>query len=111
MGPDVAILLMLVLMITKDLPSSPRSPPHEFLSRCKFSTLTNRQPMVMIEFYLRSHAFRNGRKNTNSGDKNRTHDFRTSRCTGYLLDHSGKEILVTRIELTTYALAGVQVTY
>ena len=26
-------------------------------------------------------------------DKNRTHDFRTSRCAGYLLDHSGDDVL------------------
>ena len=39
--------------------------------------------------YSRSHAFRYGRKNTNSGDKHRTHDFRTSRSAGYQLDHSG----------------------
>ena len=38
-----------------------------------------------------SHAFRYGRKNPNSGDNNRTYDFRTSRCAGYLLDHSGDE--------------------
>ena len=35
---------------TKDLPTSPRfTPPYKFLSRCKFSTPTTRQPMV--EFY------------------------------------------------------------
>ena len=64
-----------------------------FLSRCKFSTLTTRQPMV--EFYLltfprfplrkKEHKFYLG--------KNRTHDFRTSRCAAYLLDHSGDELL------------------
>ena len=34
-----------------------------------------------------NNAFRYGRKNTHPGDKNRTHDFRTRSCTGYLLDH------------------------
>ena len=38
--------------------------------------------------YSRSHALRYGRKNTNFGDENRPHDFRTSRCAGYLIDHS-----------------------
>ena len=39
--------------------------------------------------YSRSHAFRYERKNTNpTFGKNRTHDFCTSRCAGYLLDHS-----------------------
>ena len=42
--------------------------------------------------YSRSHAFRYERKNTNpTFDKNQTHDFRTSRCAAYLLDHSGDE--------------------
>ena len=41
--------------------------------------------------YSRSHALRYGRNNTYSGDKNRTHDFRTSRCAGCLLDHSSDE--------------------
>ena len=48
---------------SQDLPISPRFTLYNFLSRCKFSTLTIRQPMV--EFYLRSHAFRYERKNTN----------------------------------------------
>ena len=67
-------------MVTKDLPISPRFTPYKFLSRCKFSTLTTRQPMV--EFYSLSHAFRYERKNTNP--------------------------TLVRIELTTSALAGVQ---
>ena len=50
----------------------------------------------MVEFYLltvprfpspkKEHKFYFG--------KNRTHDFRTSRCAGYLLDHSGDDYLV-----------------
>ena len=71
-------------------PSLPGSRLTIFLSRCKFSILTARQPMV--EFYLltfprfplrkKEHKFYFG--------KNRTHDFRTSRCcAAYLLDHSG----------------------
>ena len=65
-------------------PSHPGSRLPTFLSRCKFSTLTTRQPMV--EFYLlRSHAFRYERKSTSP--------------------------TLIRIELTTSALAGVQVTY
>ena len=79
MDPIITILPV----VTKDLPISPRFTPYIFLSRCKFSTLTTRQPMV--EFYLRSHAFRYERKNTNP--------------------------TLVRIELTTSALAGVQVTY
>ena len=87
MGLNVAILPV----VTKDLSISPLFTPYKFLSRCKFSTLTTRQSM--IEFYLLTF----GRKNTNSGDKNRTHDFRTSRCADYLLDHSGDEGKYTRL--------------
>ena len=58
---------------------SPRFTPYNFLSQCKFSTLTISQPVV--GFYLRSHAFRYERKNT--------------------------DLTLVRIELTTSALAGV----
>ena len=77
-------------MVTKDLPISPRFTPYEYLSRCKFSTLTTRQPMV--KFYLLTFPrFPLRKKEHNSCfDKNRTHDFRTtSRCASYLVDHSG----------------------
>ena len=62
-----------------------------FLSRCKFSTLTTRQPMV--EFYLLTFPRFPLRKKEHKSyfGKNRTHDFRTSRCAAYLLDHSGDE--------------------
>ena len=63
-----------------------------FLSRCKFSTLTTRQPMV--EFYLLTFPRFPLRKKEHKSyfGKNRTHDFRTSRCAAYLLeDHSGEK--------------------
>ena len=71
-------------------PSLPGSRLTIFLSRCKFSTLTPRQPMV--EFYLRTFPRFPLRKKEHKSyfGKNRTHDFRTSRCAAYLLDHSGK---------------------
>ena len=77
------------MLVTKDLPISPRFTPYIFLSRCKFSTLTTRQPMV--EYYLLTFPRFPLRKKDHKPyfGKNRTHDFRTSRCAGYLLDHSG----------------------
>ena len=81
------LIITILPVVAEDLSISSRFTPHNFLSRCKFSRLTTRQPMV--EFYLlsRSHAFRYGRKNTNNPT-------------------------LVRIELTTSALlAGVQVTY
>ena len=72
-------------------PSLPGSRLTIFLSRCKFSTLTTRQPMV--EFYLLTFPRFPLRKKEHKSyfGKNRTHDFRTSRCAAYLLDHSGDE--------------------
>ena len=69
-------------------PSLPGSRLTTFLSRCKFSTLTTRQPMV--QFYLLTFPRFPLRKKEHKSyfGKNRTHDFRTSRCAAYLLDHS-----------------------
>ena len=76
-------------------PSPPGSRFTIFLSRCKFSTLTTRQPMV--EFYLLTFPRFPLRKKEHKSyfGKNRTHDFRTSRCAAYLLDHSGDEYYLT----------------
>ena len=73
-------------------PSLPGSRLTIFLSRCKFSTLTTRQPM--IEFYLLTFPRFPLRKKEHKSyfGKNRTHDFRTSKCAAYLLDHSGDEL-------------------
>ena len=70
-------------------PSLPGSRLTIFLSRWKFSTLTTRQPMV--EFYLLTFPRFPLRKKEQKSyfGKNRTHEFRTSRCAAYLLDHSG----------------------
>ena len=76
-------------------PSLPGSRLTIFLSRCKFSTLTTRQPMV--GFYLLTFPRFPLRKKEHKSylGKNRTHDFRTSRCTVYLLDHSGDDSTTT----------------
>ena len=36
------ITITILPVVTKDLPISPRFTPYDFLSRCKFSTLTTR---------------------------------------------------------------------
>ena len=81
------LIITILPVVTKDLPISPRFTSYNFLSRCKFSTLTTRQPMV--EFYLLTFPRFPLRKKEHKPyfGKNRTHDFRTSRCAGYLLDH------------------------
>ena len=85
------LLTTILPVVTKDLPISPRFTPYAFISRCKFSTLTTRTPMV--EFYLLTFPRFPLRKKEHKYyfGKNRPHDFRTSRCAGYLLDHSGDE--------------------
>ena len=88
------LIITILPVVTKDLPISPRFTPYDFLSRCKFSTLTTRQPMV--GFYLLAFPRFSLRKKEHKSyfGKNRTHDFRTSRCAGYLLlliDHSGDD--------------------
>ena len=73
--------------------SSHLSPVHalHFFIGCKFSTLTTRHPMV--EFYLLTFPRFPLRKKEHKSyfGKNRTHDFRSSRCADYLLHHSGDE--------------------
>ena len=85
-------LLPSCLWSQRIFPSLPGSRLTIFLSRCKFSTLlTTRQPMV--EVYLLTFPRFPLRKKEHKSyfGKNRTHDFRTSRCADYLLDHSGDE--------------------
>ena len=89
------LIIIILPVVTKDLPtvSLPGSRLATFLSRCKFSTLTTRQPMV--EFYLLTFPRFPLRKKEHKSyfGKNRTHDFRTSRCAGHLLDHLGDKCI------------------
>ena len=91
------LIITILPLVTKDLPISPRFASYDFLSRDEFSTLTNRQPMV--EFYLLTFPRFPLRKKEHKSylGKNRTHDFRTSRCAGYLLEHSGDEGYVNNV--------------
>ena len=87
--------------------SSHLSPVHAlqfFLLRCKFSTLTTRQPM--FEFYLLTFPRFPLRKKEHKSyfGKNRTHDFRTSRFAAYLLDHSGDERLLSYVMTVSLAV-------
>ena len=95
------LIITILPVVTKDLPISPRFTPYDFLSRCKFSALTTRQPMV--EFYLLTFPHFPLRKKEHKSyfGRNRTHDFRTSRCAGYLLDHSGVDFPMGRIVEST----------
>ena len=93
-----AITILLMPAVTKDIPHLSLSPVlalRFFLSPCKFSTLTTRQPINVVECYLllfsRCSLYRRRNKNP-AFDKNRTHNFRTSNrvgVRGYPPDHSG----------------------
>ena len=88
------LIITILPVVTKDLPISPRFTPYAISSRCKFNTLKTRQPMV--EFYLLAFPRFPLRKKEHKSyfGKNRTHDFRTSRCAGCLLDHSGDNFIL-----------------
>ena len=86
------LIITILPAVTEDLPISPQFTPYELSSRCKFSNLTTRQ--LMTEFYLLTFPRFPLRKKEHKScfDKNRTHGFRTSKCAGYLLDHSGSVV-------------------
>ena len=99
------LIITILPVVTKDLSISPRFTPYDFLSRCKLSTLTTRQPMV--EFYLLTFPRFPLRKKEHKSffGKNRTHDFRTSWCAGYLLDHSGDELILILIVILFFSFS------
>ena len=83
------LIITILPVVTKDLPISPRLTPYEFLSRCKLSNLTTRQPKLYLLLTFPRFPLRKKEHKSYFG-KNRIHAFRTtSRCGGYLLDHSG----------------------
>ena len=76
-------------VVTKDLPISPRFTPYDFLSRCKFSTLTTRQPMV--EFYLLTFPRFPLQKNPNPTLARIELTTSALAGAGYVLNHTGDE--------------------
>ena len=78
------LIITILPVVTKDLPISPRFTPYNFY-RDASSALLQLVNQWLNFTYSRSHAFRYERKNTNPS--------------------------LVRIELTTSALAGVQITY
>ena len=86
------LIITILPVVTKDLPISPRFTPYNFFIAMQVQhSYTTRQPMV--EFYLLTFPRFPLRKKEHKSyfGKNRTHDFRTSRCAAYLLDHSGDD--------------------
>ena len=62
----------------------------------------------MVEFYLLTFPRFPLRKKEHKSyfGKNRTHDFRTSRCAAYLLDHSGDETKIHDLCTLTFGTCG-----
>ena len=83
-------------------PSLPGSRLTVFIAMQVQHSYTTRQPMV--EFYLLTFPrFPLQKKEHKSYfGKNRTHNFRTSRCADYLLDHSGGEGLESTNRVTHF---------
>ena len=88
MGLNVAILPV----VTKDLPSSiPGSRPTNFYRDATSALFTTRQPMIEFDLLAFPRFPLRKKEQKSYFGKNRTHDFRSSRCAGHLLDHSGDE--------------------
>ena len=88
------LIITILPVVTKDLPISPRFTPYNFFYRDASSALTLTTSQPMVEFYLLTFPRFPLRKKEHKSyfGKNRTHDFRTSRCAAYLLDHSGDKV-------------------
>ena len=86
------IIITIPPVVTKYLPMSPWFTPYNFFIAMQVQHSYNSSTNI-VEFYLLTFPRFPFRKKGHKSyfGKNRTHDFRTSRCAGYLLDHSGDE--------------------
>ena len=85
------LIITILPVVTKDLPISPRFTPYIFFIAMQVQHSYNSS--TNVEFHLLTFPRFPLRKKEHKSyfGKNRTHDFRTSRCAAYLLDHSGDE--------------------
>ena len=88
------LIITILPVVTKDLPISPRFTPYNFFIAMQVQHSYN-SSRSLAGFYLLTFPCFPLRKKEHKSyfGKNRTHDFRTSRCAAYLLDHSGDEPL------------------
>ena len=87
------LIITILPVVTKDLPISPRFTPFIFFYRDASSVLLQLVNQWLNFYLLTFPRFPLRKKERKSYfGKNRTHDFRTSRCAAYLLDHSGDEL-------------------
>ena len=85
----MGLIITILPVVTKDLPISPRFTPYNFFIAMQVQHSYNSSAngwiylLTFLRFPLRK------KEHKSYFGKNRTHDFRTSRCAAYLLDHSG----------------------
>ena len=87
------LIITILPVVTKNLPGSRLT----FFIAMQVQHSNSLSTNGMVEFYLLTFPrfpFRKKEHKFYFGKKNRTHDFRTSRCAGYLLDHSGDDTKV-----------------
>ena len=86
------LIITILPVVTKDFPISPRFTPYGFYRDASSAILqlVNQWFGIYLLTFPRF-PLREKEHNFYFG-KNRTHDFRTGRCAGYLLDHSGDEL-------------------
>ena len=98
------LIITILPVVTKDLPIPPRFTPYDFYRDASPAIL--QLVNQWLNFYLLTFPSFPLRKKEHKSyfGKNRTHDFRTSKCAGYLLDHSGDERLITLTKHTVVAI-------
>ena len=88
------LIIIILPVVTKDLPISPRFTPYIFFYRDASSALLQLVNQ-WLNFYLLAFPRFPSRKKEHKSykGKNRTHDFRASRYAGYPLDHLGDDCI------------------
>ena len=92
------LIITILPVVTKDLPISPRFTPYDFFIAMQVQHSYNSSTNEWLNFYLLTFPRFPLRKKEHKSyfGKNRTRDFRASRCAGYLPDHS-----VYRVQIGT----------
>ena len=84
------LIITILPVVTKDLSISPQFTPYNLFiaMQVQHSYNSSTNGLILLA-HVPTRSVTTERTQTYFG--NRTHDFRTSRCAGYLLDHSGDE--------------------
>ena len=85
------LIISILPVVTKDLPISPRFTPMIFYRDASSALLQLVNQWLNFTYTFPRLPLQKKEHKSYFG-KNWTHDFRTTRCAGYLLDHSGVEL-------------------